>query len=112
MHGLLLTNIKQLVNVREDTGPLYGNEMSDLPSIENAWLMIEGNEIAGFGRMDSIKKDLPKTPSNQMDCSGKLVLPSWCDSHTHLVYAGSRENEFVDKIRGHSYAEINARGGG
>jgi len=112
MAGLLLTNIKQLVNVREDTGPLYGNEMSELPYIENAWLLTEGNEIAGFGRMDSLKKDLPKAPSDQTDCSGRLVLPSWCDSHSHLVYAGSRENEFVDKIRGHSYAEINAKGGG
>jgi imidazolonepropionase len=112
MPGLLLTNIKQLVNVREDTGPLYGNEMADLPCIENAWLMVEGDEIAGFGKMDSLKKNLPGLPSEQMDCGGSLVMPSWCDSHTHLVFAGSRETEFVDKIRGHSYAEINARGGG
>src|SRR5450432_3478377 len=112
MPGILLTNIKQLVNVREDTGPLYGKEMAELPCIDNAWLLIEGNEIAGFGKMDSIKKDLPNLPSDQMDCSGRLVMPSWCDSHTHLVFAGSRENEFVDKIRGLSYVEVNARGGG
>jgi imidazolonepropionase len=110
--GLLLKNIKQLVNVREDAGPLYGKEMAELPCIDNAWLLIEGNEIAGFGKMDSIKKDLPNLPSDQMDCSGRLVMPSWCDSHTHLVFAGSRENEFVDKIRGLSYVEVNARGGG
>jgi imidazolonepropionase len=55
---------------------------------------------------------LPELPAEQIDCSGRLVLPGWCDSHTHLVFAGSRENEFVDKIRGLSYAEINARGGG
>jgi imidazolonepropionase len=112
MPGLLLTNIKQLVNVREDAGPLYGNEMAELPNIEDAWLLVEGKEIAGFGKMDSLEKDLPKQPSDQKDCSGRLIMPSWCDSHTHLVFAGSRENEFVDKIRGLSYAEANARGGG
>ena len=112
MQNLLLTNIRQLVNVREDTGPLYGTEMAELPSIENAWLLIEGNVIAGFGKMDALHKKLPNLPAEQMDCSEKLVMPSWCDSHTHLVFAGSRENEFVDKIRGLSYEEINARGGG
>src|ERR1700760_2716624 len=109
MHRLLLTNIRQLVNVREDTGPLYGKEMSDLPSIGNAWLLIEGNVIADFGKMDSLSEKLPVLPSEQVDCSDKLVMPSWCDSHTHLVFAGSRENEFVDKILGLSYEEINAR---
>jgi|SRR5450432_578019 imidazolonepropionase len=112
MPGILLTNIKQLVNVREDTGPLCGSEMAELPAIADAWLLIEGNEIAGFGKMDSLKKDLPNIPAEQMDCSGRLVMPSWCDSHTHLVFAGSRENEFVDKIHGLSYEEVNARGGG
>jgi imidazolonepropionase len=112
MQNLLLTHIRQLVNVREDTGPLYGKEMTELPSIEDAWLLIEGNVIAGFGKMDTLNKTLPNRPAEQMDCSEKLVMPSWCDSHTHLVFAGSRENEFVDKIRGLSYEEINTRGGG
>ncbi len=112
MQGILLTNIKQLVNVREDTGPLYGTEMAELPAIENAWLHIEGNEIAGFGKMENLKNVLPSLPAEKIDCTGKFVMPSWCDSHTHLVFAGSRENEFVDKIRGLSYQEINARGGG
>src|SRR5436305_4889310 len=112
MQHVLLTNIRQLVNVREDTGPLYGKEMAELPSIANAWLLIEGNVIADFGKMDSLSEKLPVLPSEQMDCSDKLVMPSWCDSHTHLVFAGSRENEFVDKILGLSYEEINARGGG
>jgi imidazolonepropionase len=112
MQNILLTNIKQLLNVREDTGPLYGTEMAELPAIENAWLHIEGNEIAGFGKMKNLKNDLPKLPAEQIDCTGKFVMPSWCDSHTHLVFAGSRENEFVDKIRGLSYQEINTRGGG
>ncbi len=112
MQAVLLTNIKQLVNVREDTGPLYGSEMAELPSIANAWLLVEGNEIAGFGKMENLKNALPNQPAEKIDCSDKLVMPSWCDSHTHLVFAGSRENEFVDKIRGLSYEEVNARGGG
>ncbi len=112
MQNILLTNIKQLVNVREDTGPLYGSEMTELPAIENSWLHIEGNEIAGFGKMENLKNVLPGLPAEKIDCTGKFVMPSWCDSHTHLVFAGSRENEFVDKIQGLSYQEINARGGG
>jgi imidazolonepropionase len=112
MQNMLLTDIKQLINVREDTGPLYGNEMASLPVINNAWLLIEGNEIAGFGKMENLKKEVKKLPSELIICKDQLVMPSWCDSHTHLVFAGSRENEFVDKIRGHSYEEINARGGG
>jgi imidazolonepropionase len=110
--GMLLTNIKQLINVREDTGPLYGTEMSELPVIRDAWLLIEGNEIAGFGKMENLQNAVKNLPPELIDCSDKLVMPSWCDSHTHLVFAGSRENEFVDKIRGHSYEEINASGGG
>src|SRR5579862_4447465 len=112
MQSKLLINIKQLVNTRSGHEPLYGKEMSSLPCIENSWLLIEGNEIAAFGEMVSLNKDLPGLPKEQIDCSGKFVLPSWCDSHSHIVFAGSRENEFVDKIRGISYAEINARGGG
>ncbi len=108
----LLTNIKQLVNVREDTGPLYGTELAELPVIANAWLLIEGNEIAGFGKMEDLHNALPNFPAEKIDCSDQFVMPSWCDSHTHLVFAGSRESEFVDKIRGLSYEEINARGGG
>jgi imidazolonepropionase len=112
MSSQLLTHIQQLVNVRDGGGPLYGKEMMDLPCLENAWLLIEGNEIAAFGEMDDLKKKLPVLPEKQTDCSGRLVFPAWCDSHTHLVFAGSRENEFVDKIRGMDYAQINARGGG
>ena len=112
MQSQLLINIKQLVNIRSGSRPLYGKEMAELPCLEDAWLLIEGNEIAGYGKMDSLEKNLPKLPGEQTDCSGRLVLPCWCDSHTHIVYAGSRENEFVDKIRGLNYAEINARGGG
>ena len=112
MQTRLLTHIKQLVNIRTHDRPLYGKEMAELPCLENAWLLIEGDEIEAFGEMESIKKELPNLPEEQTDCSGRLVLPAWCDSHTHLVFTGSRENEFVDKIRGLSYSEINSRGGG
>ncbi len=112
MSSHLLTHIQQLVNVRDGDKPLYGKEMMELPCINDAWLLIEGNEIAAFGKMDDLKKALPRLPEVQTNCSGRLVLPAWCDSHTHLVFAGSRENEFVDKIRGLDYAQINARGGG
>jgi imidazolonepropionase len=112
MQSQLLINIKQLVNTRSGGGPLFGKEMAELPCIDDAWLLTEGKEIAAFGKMDSIKTELRNLPKDQTDCSGKLVLPCWCDSHSHIVFAGSRENEFVDKIRGVPYAEINARGGG
>jgi imidazolonepropionase len=112
MKSRLLTHIKQLINTSAGNRPLYGNDMAEMPYLENAWLLIEGDEIAGFGKMESLEQDLPVTPDEQINCSGRLVLPCWCDSHTHLVFTGSRENEFVDKIRGLSYAEINERGGG
>jgi imidazolonepropionase len=111
MSVVLITNIKQLVNVRETTEVLRGPSMAHLPCINNAWLLIEDDTIAGYGGME----ELPATnnkPSTIIDASGKLVLPAWCDSHTHLVFAASRENEFIDKIKGLSYAEIAAKGGG
>ena len=107
----LITNIKSLVNVREETRLLRGKELSELPCLHNAYLVIEEDEIAEYGSMN----DLAHKPSyfnDHEDAKGKMILPSWCDSHTHIVFAGSRENEFVDKINGLSYAEIAARGGG
>lgn len=112
MSTRILTHIQQLVNLRTDVGPLYGKQMAELPCLENAWLLIEGDEIAAFGKMETLKSELTHIPEEQIDCSGKLVLPAWCDSHTHIVFAGSRENEFVDKIRGLNYAQVNASGGG
>jgi imidazolonepropionase len=112
MSSRLLTHIQQLINVRQGDKPLYGEEMAGLPCLEDAWLLLEGAEIAGFGKMRELKTKLPNLPGEQTDCSGRLVLPAWCDSHTHLVFAGSREMEFVDKIRGMDYAGINASGGG
>ena len=107
----LISNIKSLVNVRDTNKLLRGKELAELPVIESAYLIIEGAEISEFGKM----KDLPFNTSTfafHFDAAGRMVLPSWCDSHTHLVFAGSRENEFVDKINGLSYAEIAAKGGG
>ncbi|HEY0040607.1 MAG TPA: imidazolonepropionase, partial [Flavisolibacter sp.] len=107
----LIANIRQLVGTREGNQPLRGKALAELPSIENAFLIVEDEQIAAFGKME----DLPHHSSsfkNHLDASGKFVLPSWCDSHTHLVFAGSREAEFVDKIKGLTYADIAAKGGG
>ncbi|RYY97748.1 MAG: imidazolonepropionase [Chitinophagaceae bacterium] len=109
--ALLITNIRLLVNTHSETAPRSGAALADLPVVENAWLLVEGDRIAGFGPMSELRHD-PATVGEHVDAGGGLVLPSWCDSHTHLVFAGSREGEFVDKIRGLSYADIAARGGG
>jgi imidazolonepropionase len=104
-------NIKKLVNVRDETTLLRGAALAELPCIDNAWLIVEENRIAGFGKMDEFKYKAGDF-GELVDANGKMILPGWCDSHTHLVFAGSRENEFVDKIRGLGYAEIAAKGGG
>jgi imidazolonepropionase len=106
---LLIKNISQLVQILEQgTERVAGNDMSRLNILENSWLGIRDGLIAGFGPMTA---GLPECKS-EIDAAGKLVLPAFCDSHTHLVYAGSREQEFVDRIRGLSYEEIARRGGG
>lgn len=107
----LITNIKQLVNVREESKLLRGKELAELPFIENVYVIIEDGRIAEYGKMSSIG-NRQSAIVNQLDASGQLILPAWCDSHTHLVFAASREDEFVDKINGLSYAEIAAKGGG
>ncbi len=108
--SVLFINIKELLQVR--SVPLRfvsGREMKKLPTIKNAYLLVEDGRIAGFGSME----DCPSTEGKQLiDASGKMLLPTWCDSHTHLVYAGNRESEFVDRINGLTYEEIAARGGG
>lgn len=108
--SILLTNIKQLLQVRNDAPEfLAGKEMQNLPILENAWVWLEDEEIKDFGTMEN----LPKINATQtIDCTGRVVLPSWVDSHTHLVFAGTREQEFVDRINGLSYQEIAERGGG
>lgn len=106
----LLTHIKELVQVREKPPlKLCGKEMKDLPTLKNAWLFIEHGQIKDYGSMDKPHK---YQGFKTFDCSGKTVLPAWCDSHSHLVYAGNREQEFVDRINGLSYQEIASRGGG
>ncbi|HRE78019.1 MAG TPA: imidazolonepropionase [Flavobacterium sp.] len=106
----LIINIKELIQIREmEIKKVSGSEMANLPLLKNAFLLIENDLIADFGLMN----DCP-TLSNAkiIDASGKVVLPTWCDSHTHLVYAGNRVQEFVDRINGLSYEEIANRGGG
>lgn len=108
---MLITNIKRLIGVdyEKRVTPLRGSEMSQLGILENAWLKIDGGKITGWGKMDHI----PSSGVDEIyDANGGDVLPSFCDSHTHIVYAGSREGEFEDKIRGLSYEEIAKRGGG
>ena len=104
-------NIKQLSGIQEDISilKLKGKEMSRLNTLEHAYLETENGKISGFGKMENlIQTDQGET----IDCSGKIILPAWCDSHTHLVFAGTRETEFVDRINGLTYEEIAARGGG
>ncbi len=108
----LFTNIKGLVNVRTNSHRLFGQRLAKLPVIDNAFLLIEDGIIADYGAMFELELKVPQLPKTSIDLEGKYVLPAWCDSHTHLVFGGSRESEFVDKIRGLSYAEIAARGGG
>jgi len=108
----LIVNIKGLVNVRSENKLLRGIDLSELPIITDAYLLVEDGVIVKFGSMANLSHDLPVLPNNQIDANGQFVLPTWCDSHTHMVFAGSRENEFVDKINGLSYAEIAAKGGG
>lgn len=108
----LLTNIQQLVNVREENKLLRGNELSLLPYIENAFLLIEDGIITEYSAMYELELKVPHLPKNIIDVTGQFILPAWCDSHTHIVFAKSREEEFVDKIKGATYAEIAAKGGG
>lgn len=106
---MLIYNIKGLV-VENDKNRLLlrGTQMASLNVIENAWLLIENERINDYGTMDTC----PKNSSNTLDAEGRYILPSWCDSHTHIVFAGSRELEFIDKIKGVPYEEIARRGGG
>jgi imidazolonepropionase len=112
MASLLITHIQQLVNTRSTSPLLKGEALANLPSIDDAYLIIEDDEIAGYGPMSALGEGKFKLPADRLYAAGQIVLPCWCDAHSHLVFAGSREGEFVDKIKGMSYAEIHARGGG
>ncbi|HEX8333990.1 MAG TPA: imidazolonepropionase [Segetibacter sp.] len=107
----LITNISSLVNTRTENKLLRGEELADLPCIENAYLVIEDGVIGDCGKMDDLIHNTWSF-TESYDATGRFVLPAWCDSHTHVVFTGSREEEFVDKLKGFSYAEIAARGGG
>ncbi|HEY1007129.1 MAG TPA: imidazolonepropionase [Sphingobacteriaceae bacterium] len=112
MPSLLITNIKGLAGLHPaGTLLLRGNEMAGLPVLEDAYLLLENGRISGFGEMRTMPEGLG-TGREELDAQGRYVLPAWCDSHTHLVFAASREEEFVMKIRGRSYEEIAAAGGG
>ena len=104
------TNIKELIQIRpKGLASVAGEEMNELPSIKHAYLTIEDGIIIDFDTMDNYP--LPKV-DKVIDTTGKMILPSWCDSHTHIVYAGNRESEFVDRINGLTYNEIAKKGGG
>lgn len=107
--NILFKNIKELIQVREtSTNFLSGKEMSILPTIKNAFLLVKNGIISDYGIMENC----PEIDIKTIDAKGKMILPSWCDSHTHLVYAGNREDEFVNRINGLSYTEIAENGGG
>ena len=112
----LILNIKQLVQTELSPRKwVAGKDMARLGILENAYLLVEEDKIAGFGKMEDLNREVVYAGGDivkETDATGRLVMPSYCDSHTHLVYAGSREIEYIDKIRGLSYEEIAKRGGG
>ncbi len=106
---LVLKNIGKLLGVDNEPTPyVAGAAMEQINVIDDAWLVIEHEKIACFGTGEVV----PFRDDEVLDCKGGMVMPAFCDSHTHLVYAGSREKEYEDKIRGLSYEEIAKRGGG
>ncbi|HXD94193.1 MAG TPA: imidazolonepropionase [Bacteroidia bacterium] len=113
MQKILIKNIKKLVQLRDaQTQKISGKEMDNLPCMDDAWLAIDNGVIADYGSMSDFPGIADWKDLQVIDASGKMVFPSWVDSHTHIVYAGSREQEFTDRIRGLSYEEIAQRGGG
>ena len=130
MQRQVIINISCLANVRTESHILRGKELAELPCINDAYLIIEDGVIAEYGEMKDIKSEIrnddqkPKTENSHLNesvgekqhetinANNATILPCWCDSHTHLVFAASREAEFIDKIKGKSYAEIASKGGG
>jgi len=111
MSRILLINIKKLLQIRSiETSYVSGKEMNIIPSIKSAYLLINDGIIEKFGEMKNSPKDFDKF--TVVDCKDKMVLPSWCDSHSHIVFSGNRSNEFMDRINGLSYNEIASNGGG
>ena len=113
MSKILIKNIKGLVGVFDEAPTvLRGTDLENLPIIENAFLAIENDIIVAYGSMDDWGGITDWRDLEVIDASDRYVLPSWCDSHTHIVFAASREGEFEDRINGLTYEEIAARGGG
>ncbi len=111
MKRILIANIKELVQVEAKARErVCGTAMAFLDTIKNAYLIVEDDKIADFGTMESLNRE--QHFDETIDASGRMLFPTFCDSHTHMVYAGSREIEYIDKIRGLSYEEIAKRGGG
>jgi imidazolonepropionase len=113
MQKILIKNIKGLVQAGEDI-PLIrkGKDMQELPIIKNAFLYLEDNEVIAYGKMDDWKEIGSSSDIEIIDAEGCFVLPAFCDSHTHTVFAKTREEEFVDRIHGMSYEDIALKGGG
>ncbi len=108
--SILIKNIKELLQVRETNVTIVkGEDMKTLPTLKNAYLIIENDTIVEYGPMSEYTE---YHAEEVIDATGKIVLPAWCDSHTHIVYAGDRSQEFVDRINGLTYEEIAERGGG
>ena len=108
--SLLIKNIKKLIQCRTEKTPFVsGKDMSFVPSIDDAYLFVKDGKINDFGKMQELKKI---NTDQVIDAKDRMVLPSWCDSHTHIVFSGNRSKEFIDRIKGLSYEEIAARGGG
>ncbi len=106
----LFINIKELIQVENTPKKMIsGNEMKSLPTLKNAFLLIEDDVIQNFGEMKNLKN---LVTDSTIDVCGKMILPTWCDSHTHIVFAGNREQEFIDRINGLTYEEIAKNGGG
>lgn len=108
MNRILIINAKGIVQ-HNRSHVVRGKDMQELPVLENGWLMIEGDKICGIGHMD---EPFHSPVNDVIDAEGRYIFPAWCDSHTHVVFAGSREGEFVDRIHGLTYEEIARRGGG
>src|SRR5690242_17729391 len=111
MNSTLFTNIKLLAGVHDPKEPLRGAALARLPVLEDAFLLITDGMIASYGLMDDLD-DAENFDGTIINASDQVLMPAWCDSHTHLVFPASREEEFVAKISGASYADIAAKGGG
>ncbi|MDA7706397.1 MAG: imidazolonepropionase [Flavobacteriaceae bacterium] len=108
--NILFTHIKELLQTRPKSEvKVMGDSMKDLPHIKNAFLRIQGDTILDFGSMADV---VIQETDEVIDVTGRIILPSWCDSHSHVVYAGDRSQEFVDRLNGLSYEDIAAKGGG